>query len=152
MSHSMETLPIRNSSLQQVIATLNGNLNLTAADLALQLEIARQLYFSELQFGQEKKGLQSQLDILAIINQTLPDEAVDLQLKQIEAERAALVKEKLIERLHVTVESLGEKALTASTLVDNIIKTAGEQLGCNQTCIELCVEHNKQSFASENAI
>ncbi len=57
MSHSLETLPIRNSSLEQVIATLNGNLNLTAEDLALQLEIARQLYFSELQFGQEKKGL-----------------------------------------------------------------------------------------------
>lgn len=135
MSHSLETLLIRNSSLQQVIATLNGNLNLTAADLALQLEIARQLYFSELQFGQETKGVQSQLDILTHINRTLPDEAVDLLLKQIEAERVALVKEKLIKRLRVTVESLGEKAMTASTLVDNIMKTAGEQLGCNQTCI-----------------
>jgi hypothetical protein len=145
MSHSLETLPISNSSLQQVVATLNGNLNLTAADLALQLEIAHQLYFSELQFGQETKVLQSQLDIFAHINRTLPAESVDLLVKQIEAERAAIVKERVIERLHVTVESLGEKALTASTLVDNIIKTAGEQLGCNQTCIELCVEYNTLS-------
>jgi len=145
MSHSLETLPISNSSLQQVVATLNGNLNLTAADLALQLEIAHQLYFSELQFGQETKVLQSQFDILAHINRTLPAESVDLLVKQIEAERAAIVKERVIERLHVTVESLGEKALTASTLVDNIIKTAGEQLGCNQTCIELCVEYNTLS-------
>ena len=47
-------------------------------------------------------------------------------VKKIEEERALLVKERVIERLYVTVESLGEKALTASTLVDNIMKTAGE--------------------------
>ena len=37
MYNSLETLPISNSSLQKVVATLNGNLNLTASDLAHQL-------------------------------------------------------------------------------------------------------------------